>query len=81
MNLSRYLKSKKHNLPKELAKNPVNGWDLRKRYQYQWGVLKQAKSTRAEEEKKKDIRPSKECSKCLPVVKRLDEHPTDAHKM
>ena len=80
-NLPRHLKGKKHNLPKELAKNSVNRWNLRKPYEYQLDVLKQAKTTRVEEKKKKDTRTSKECPKCLAVVKRLDEHLTGVHKM
>ena len=58
----------------------MNWWDLRKPYEYQSDVLKQAKTTRAEE-KKKDTRTSKECPKCLAVEKRLDEHLASAHKM
>ena len=74
VNLPRHLKSKKHNFPKELAKNSVNRWDLQKPYEYQLDVLKQAKTTGAEEKKKeKDIITSKECSKCFAVVKRSDK--------
>ena len=82
VNLPRHLKSKKHNLPKDLARNCVNRWYLRKPYEYH--VLKQTKTIRAEKKKKKkkkDTRTPKECPKCLAVVKRLDEHLAGVHKM